>query len=251
MIDTVRQLLEDFKKSLGGGHTTRPDDAVSALVWGLSLLNPADFAPEVRAEFMTLSASVKRWADGRMTGGSKTLLSSYADRLAAALSRHGPMSQGPSRRFPWLSDKDLRWVVERDYVELSKLLMPAGAWKSAVVLAGSVTEAILVDLLTKDSGRVELAKKSPAARNGSGALIPEAKWRLNHLIAIATDIGLIPERRAQTFDQVLRDYRNFVHPLKEIRSQHQCAEAEAFMAKGALDALCNHLDDKLGRDEST
>jgi len=39
----------------------------------------------------------------------------------------------------------------------------------------------------------------------------------------------------------LRDYRNFIHPKKEIRTGYPCTEAEAFMAKGALDAVCNHF----------
>ena len=36
-------------------------------------------------------------------------------------------------------------------------------------------------------------------------------------------------------------HRNFVHPKKEIRAQHQCAEAEAMMAMGALEGVCNIL----------
>jgi hypothetical protein len=48
--------------------------------------------------------------------------------------------------------------------------------------------------------------------------------------------------RARTIDQVLRDYRNFVHPKKEIRAEHACSEAEALLAKGALDGVCNYFE---------
>ncbi|TOG58122.1 hypothetical protein CGI99_22890 [Vibrio parahaemolyticus] len=62
------------------------------------------------------------------------------------------------------------------------------------------------------------------------------------MIEVAVDIGLLPVQRAASIDQVLRDYRNFVHPQKELRSQHPCTEAEAFMAKGCLDGIYNHLN---------
>jgi hypothetical protein len=67
-------------------------------------------------------------------------------------------------------------------------------------------------------------------------------WTLHDMIEVAADIGLIPNDRSKTFDQVLRDYRNFVHPKKEVRAGHPCTEAEAMMAKGALDGVCNHFD---------
>jgi hypothetical protein len=68
---------------------------------------------------------------------------------------------------------------------------------------------------------------------------------LSELIEVATDI--LPKDRANTADQVLRDYRNFVHPKKEIRAEHECTEAEGYMALGALDGILNHFDDKLNK----
>ena len=62
------------------------------------------------------------------------------------------------------------------------------------------------------------------------------------LILVAEDIGKLPSENAKAIDQILRDYRNFVHPNKEVRAQHPCTEAQALMAKGALDAVCNYLE---------
>ena len=71
---------------------------------------------------------------------------------------------------------------------------------------------------------------------------PIEDWRLENLIKVAADIGVLPEKRATTFDQVLRDYRNFVHPKKEIRSGHPCQEGEAQLAIGGLNAVCDILE---------
>jgi hypothetical protein len=70
----------------------------------------------------------------------------------------------------------------------------------------------------------------------------EDEWRLVNLIEVAVDLGLLPQDRADTIDQVLREYRNFVHPRKELKAAHPCTEAEAYLAKGALDGVCNQLE---------
>ena len=51
------------------------------------------------------------------------------------------------------SDPVLRAIIERDYKKLSQTLMPDCAWKNAVVIAGSILEAVLYDLLTRDPAR--------------------------------------------------------------------------------------------------
>jgi hypothetical protein len=47
--------------------------------------------------------------------------------------------------------------------------------------------------------------------------------------------------RERAIDQVLRDYRNFVHPYEEVRADHACSEGEALAAIGALMGVCDHL----------
>ena len=67
-------------------------------------------------------------------------------------------------------------------------------------------------------------------------------WRLENLIDIAVNINMLPRDPADTIHRVLRDYRNFVHPKKEIRAAHACTEAEAMLSIGALDSVCNYLE---------
>ena len=107
-------------------------------------------------------------------------------------------------------------------------------------MAGSILEAILYDALTKDAATLAKAKSSPMAPLAKFDL-SKGEWTLEYLIKVSAHIGIIPTNRAVSIDQVLRDYRNFVHPKKEIRSAHPCSEAEAYMAKGVLDGVCNHF----------
>ena len=56
------------------------------------------------------------------------------------------------------------------------------------------------------------------------------------------DIGSLPVKRANTVDQDVRDYRNFVHPRVELRATHDCGETEATLAKAGFDSVCNTLN---------
>jgi hypothetical protein len=112
-------------------------------------------------------------------------------------------------------------------------VFPDGAWKSVVVLAGSILEAILFDRLADPKWNAA-AFASTVVPKYKGNKKAMDDWKLETLIDIAVDIKLLPKDPATTIHQVLRDYRNFVHPKKEIRAAHACGEAEAMMAVGAL-----------------
>lgn len=145
------------------------------------------------------------------------------------------------RTFDFLNDAELKTIIERDYWELSNILMPDGAWKSAVIMSGSILEAILFDVLSSPLFGSRAIESYSAPRTRRDIPIDMEEWKLKQLIEVATEIGVLTSQRSNSIDQVLRDYRNFVHPKKEIKSKHPCSEAGALMAKGSLDGVCNHL----------
>src|SRR5262249_29818810 len=110
-----------------------------------------------------------------------------------------------------------------------------------LIFPGSILEAILFERLS-DAKWNASALASPRAPTKKGSLVPMDDWKLEKLIQVAVDITLLPKDPADTIHQVLRDYRNFVHPKVEIRAAHPCTEAEAMLAVGALDSVCNFLD---------
>jgi hypothetical protein len=175
-------------------------------------------------------------------------------RVADVLASYaGQGSQAVTRSFAFVRNADLRQIVERDYKELSRILFPDGAWKSTVVMAGSILEAILYDLLTHDPARIAAAMGSGEAPRKRGGMVKdlladtfEDEWKLKNLIDVAVDLGLLPQESKDNIHQVLRDYRNFVHPRVEMQSPHVCTEALGLLAKGALDAICDHLQSSGG-----
>jgi hypothetical protein len=217
--------------------------------------DPRDFEPAVRADLLRVRTRLAHQmkateALSPRSGGDRGSLHNTLQRLLPVLDHYrGEGSWGGTRSFPRISDPELRDIIERDYRELAIVLFPAGAWKSCVVMAGSILEAILLDLLTQDRAHVAQAMASlKAPKKGQKGPVkditkdsPDEAWTLANLIGVAGDLGLLPAMDVKAIHQVLRDYRNFVHPRKEKKAAHPCTEAEAMLAKGALDAVCNHL----------
>lgn len=214
-----------------------------ALSEELDRLDPREFLPDARFPFVRCRTEARYLASAPGLGMPSFLIELARD-VDSLVEKFQVTGAGPAvRGFRWLSTAGLSDIIARDYAELSNVLLPDGAWKSTVIMAGSILEAILLDLLTQDPARFTAASSSSKApRDGAGAVKHQDSWTLYHLIEIGVDIKLLPPDRAKTFDQVLRDYRNFVHPRKEIRAKHACGEGEALMAKGALDAVCDHFD---------
>jgi hypothetical protein len=203
--------------------------------------DPRDFEPEVRAVLVSSRVRLKNAIAANRR--SKDDIEGMLGKIIAVFNGfRGEGSGGAKRSFPFLSDPDLQRIVERDYLELRLKVYPDGAWKCTVILAGSILEAILFDQLGTPAWN-GLALGSSSAPKNNGAVIPLEKWKLEKLIDVAVDIGRLPTDPANTIHQVLRDYRNFVHPKKEIRSSHSLTEAEAMLAVGALDSICNYFEE--------
>lgn len=243
MVNYIRKIAEELLQCAEEKHVGKVSQLLAGLAEESGRLDPRDFLPDAQYGFVMVRLAVKKWAgETVLTSEHCPHFKSMAKNMIQALDKYaGEGSRAETRSFAFIADSDLRPIIERDYRELSLILVPGGAWKSAVIMAGSILEAILYDLLSADPTRKAQAIANARAPKRD---LTKGEWWLHDLIEVATDLGLLPQDRAKTFDQVLRDYRNFVHPKKEIKAAHPCTEAEAFMAKGALDAICNHLGSK-------
>lgn len=226
-------------------------DAMTGLkeiVKELNRLDPRDFEPASQSEFLRVRGNLVLLS-GASNYTKPKIQEAITPLLAVLNTYRGAVSSRVIRQFPYLTDAELRAIVERDYIELNVRLFPAGAWKSTVIMAGSILESILFDILS-DAKRVAVTNGSSKGAKGRGGVpiditVDPDGWKLTHLIQVAVDTSVLPSSRADTIDQVLRDYRNFVHPQKEKKAKHECNEAEAGLAKYGLDGVCNHFEKTL------
>lgn len=247
MINYIVELNEELTKSLEESNYKSNTglnnfDFFKIISEEIDNLETFNLAPNDRYEFIIIRENFRKLNQIKsMSPVIYPTVIQWSRNLVKILGSYGNVNFHQNyRNFDFLNDNDLKSIIERDYRELVAILLPDGAWKSAVIMSGSILEAILFDVLTNPTYLSTALVSSKAPRN-RGTVTNIDNWKLMNLIEVAEDILVLPPQRAKSIDQVLRDYRNFVHPKKEIKSSHSCTEAEALMAKGGLDGVCNHL----------
>ncbi|MCR4433930.1 MAG: hypothetical protein NUV70_07770 [Caldiserica bacterium] len=126
-----------------------------------------------------------------------------------------------------IENEELADLLYQDLKDID-LCMSVGAWKSTLILCGSVLEAILSDWL----GTLKKEEISKAFKE----LYPNKKhkevsdYTLEELIDMAEKVGLIHGYHAAISDGI-RNFRNLIHPNLAIRQQIKPSKAIAEIGK--------------------
>lgn len=214
--------------------------------------DPTDSACLI-ASASTIANTVARWkAQGGMAGSVRRtqgfgnqnpvshirrILSSLADTVIP------PATVG----LEFIEDEDRRTDLRRDVASVEALLSQE-QWKAAMVIAGSIMEALLYDQLANDEKNSvgvarDLAKQEPMGPLGTDL----TRWHLLAYARTARKLGVI---RSATCEQVLLggDFRNLVHPGKAIREEMSCTRGTALATAGALFLVVDDLSRTRGED---
>lgn len=126
-------------------------------------------------------------------------------------------------KFDFISGDDFRASLEADYSELESALK-AKAYKAVHVLAGSIVEALLIDYLIA----INYSKKRPLEMDLNGA------------ISACKEEGVLSDR-AEHFSQVIRSYRNLIHPGRVIRLSEVIDEDTAEIAYSLVNIIIKEI----------
>lgn len=118
---------------------------------------------------------------------------------------------------------NLGLVIQQRWLEAQKCQL-AKAYLAAVIIMGSILEALLLARASKDPARAYQAKAAPQNKNGSTKAIHD--WTLHNLIEVAVELGWLKTDRGK-FSHALRESRNVVHPYEQARTganfdEHTC-----------------------------
>ncbi len=217
----------------------------------LAKLDPLDFEISVRHEFASLRNLIRdQYSKGRINNSHQA--AEDAAQMSTILDSYvGAGSGGNKRQFLFITNPDMKAIIERDYHELTQRAYPGGSWKSSVILAGSILEGVLADVLTKDATAIAAAMAASDAPNKPRWAGPGKKditlldypnqWALNDFIKVACELGILPAEYEQTVHLVLREYRNLVHPRLELQSGLQVSKAQATACVGMLDVILDQM----------
>jgi len=125
-------------------------------------------------------------------------------------------------RFDFISGPEFAASLASDQKELQSCL-ECGAWKAAVVLAGSIVEAVLVDYLVS------------LDYDGKGK--PDAlEMSLYDVIKTCYEAKILSDK-AKDLTSVIRQYRNLIHPGRAIRLRESVGQPEAQSAQALLEII--------------
>ena len=91
--------------------------------------------------------------------------------------------------------------------------LAAGSYLSAIILWGSVLEAVLLGAANNDKEKFNRASASPKGANGKVKRFHE--WSLSDLINVAHEVNLIG-LDVKKFAHLLRDFRNYIHLHQQV-----------------------------------
>jgi hypothetical protein len=148
----------------------------------------------------------------------------------------GPEAERPAERpeFSFVTDGDLRSIIERDYAEIPACLA-AGAWKAATIMCGTVMEALLLDALLIEQARASQSDQAPKRASDL------RRWSLDTMIKVAVDLHILPSDTLGFMSHTVREYRNLIHPAVETRRKITPEREEANAARAAVDLIIKQL----------
>ncbi len=134
--------------------------------------------------------------------------------------------------FAFIKDQGLRKVLERDGLE-TQATLAGGHWKSTIILAGGVLEAILMDRLLYEPSALTAVNAPKKKKNVT-------EWTLNELILVALELQSVNASVAN-LSHAVREFRNLVHPGKELREKLVFGKEEARIALEVLKILVRDM----------
>ena len=133
-----------------------------------------------------------------------------------------------------VSDQKMQNILQNRWQEIGKCLS-VSAGLSAVIMMGGILEGLLMTKMNAFSDKDKLFKcKSIPVSSKTKKKIPLNDWTLKTYIEVAHEMGWI-SRGAKDVGAVLRDYRNLIHPQKELTQKFHISSKEAqFFQKSLL-----------------
>jgi len=117
---------------------------------------------------------------------------------------------------PLAGNPEMRDILTRRWHECAKCVK-ADAHLAAIVMMGGLLEALFVARANKmtDKSPLTSAKNAPKDKT-TGKAANYQEWMLDSYIKVGCELKWITESAKEVADK-LKEYRNFIHPAKELR----------------------------------
>lgn len=128
--------------------------------------------------------------------------------------------------FSSIPDTQMQQVLERRWRECLACL-EAGAPLAATVMMGGLLESLFLARVNRDPNKQAIFTAASAPKDSKTQKpLGLRDWTLNDYIAVAHELRWISQG-VRDVSHVLRDYRNYIHPQKELSQQLALSTSDA------------------------
>jgi hypothetical protein len=149
--------------------------------------------------------------------GERLLKRIQADHVLALSAPAQPVaasSDVPPAFAPLVVDPRMQKILQKRWSECTACVN-AGAPLAAIVMMGGLLEGLLLARINQLTDKSPVFKAASAPKdNRTGATLKLNEWGLKNYLDVAHELDWI-SRATKDIGEVVRDYRNYIHPQKE------------------------------------
>jgi hypothetical protein len=165
----------------------------------------------------------------------------HASPIAAA----NTTNDAPPNFAPLAVDANMQAILQRRWDEVQRCLS-CKSNLAATVMMGGLLESLLLARINSspDKGAVFKAKLAPRDKGGKTLMLPD--WKLVHMVEVAHELNWIT-KSAKDVGNVLRDFRNYIHPHKEYTDGVSILDEDARMLWEVTKSITRHVLVSVGK----
>jgi len=150
--------------------------------------------------------------------------------LVATTTNATPTAQttdAPPDFSPLAADPEMQGILNRRWGEVQRCI-GSGAHLAATVMMGGLLESLLLARINSSPNRSAVFTARGAPRDKAGKTLALSEWKLVNMVEVAHEFRWIT-KSAKDVGNVLRDFRNYIHPHKEYTDGLAISEEDAVM----------------------
>jgi hypothetical protein len=180
-------------------------------VFADTALNPVDemYRSIMEASHKDASRSSYIRTFGKIRNNLVQLRSGNAVKLAATTTADTPPDFSKL-----VSDPAMKVILEKRWTECVTCIA-SGAPLAATVMIGGLLEGLLLARVNRENNKAPIFTAAAAPKDKQNKTLGLKDWTLQHYIGVGHELKWITVA-AKDVGVVLRDYRNYIHPQKEL-----------------------------------
>lgn len=164
---------------------------------------------------------------------------------AAPVAITNTTNDAPPNFAPLAADANMQAILQRRWDEVQRCLASKSNL-AATVMMGGLLESLLLARINSSRDKSAVFKAKSASRDKAGKTLTLPEWKLVHMVEVAHELAWIT-KSAKDVGNVLRDFRNYIHPHKEYTDGVLILDEDARMFWEVTKSITRHVLASVGK----